>query len=198
MVSTRRFGAEQSQVRAQFVDAAEAILIDVGERGISARLVAERAGLKTQLLYYYFRTMDDLLRAVIQRLNERRVARFHAALAAPEPLRALWVMMIDPSAAALAAAVSSLASHRPAVREDIITAAQAFRVAQTQAVQALLPPQIEYSPEGIVMIAASLARMMVHEATLGLTEGHSEAISIVEDMLRRASRRAPSPRLSLL
>lgn len=187
MVSTRRFGAEQSQVRAQFVDAAEAILSDVGERGLSARLVAERAGLKTQLLYYYFRTMDDLLRAVVQRINERRVARFHAALATPEPLRALWVMMIDPSAASLAAAVSSLASQRVAVREEIIAAAQAFRIAQTQAVQALLPSETQYSAEGIVMIAASLARMMVHEAALGLTEGHSEAISIVEDILRRAA-----------
>lgn len=173
-------------MRARFVDAAEAILAEVGEHGISARLVAQRAELKTQLLYYYFRTMDDLLRAVVQRVNERRTARFEAALAQPEPLRAMWEMMTDPSTAALAAELSAVANHREAVRDEIVSAALEFRAAQTRAVKALLPADASTaSAGGIVMIAASLARMLVSEAALGLTEGHVEALLIVEDMLAR-------------
>lgn len=173
-------------MRARFVDAAEAILAEVGEHGISARLVAQRAELKTQLLYYYFRTMDDLLLAVVQRVNERRMVRFEAALAEPEPLRALWDMMTDPSTAALAAELSAVAHHREAVRDEIVSAAHAFRAAQTRAVEALLPVDNSTpSAGGIVMIAASLARMFVSETALGLTEGHAEALLIVEEMLMR-------------
>src|SRR5258706_12962692 len=98
MAQGRRLGAEGSQQRARFVDAAEAILCEVGEHGISARLVAARAGLKPQLLYYYFRTIDDLLLAVVQRVNERRLASFAQALASPDPLRAMWAAMSDPNA----------------------------------------------------------------------------------------------------
>jgi AcrR family transcriptional regulator len=189
-------------MRARFVDAAEAILSEVGEHGISARLIAQRAELKTQLLYYYFRTMDDLLRAVVQQVNERRAARFEEALAAPEPLRALWELMSDPSSAVLAAELSSIANHREAVRDEIVNAARDFRILQTKAVEALLPAQAgndsPYGAGGVVMIAASLARMIVNETALGLTEGHAEALAIVEHMLARlrqdgAAQRATPP-----
>lgn len=172
-------------MRARFVAAAETILSEVGEHGISARQVAAQAGLKTQLLYYYFRTMDDLLRAVVQQVNERRMARFATALAAPEPLRAIWAMMTDPSAAALAAELSALATRREAVRAEIVTAARDFRAMQTEAVARLLPSAAagSMSAGGIVMLAASLARMLVIESTLGLTEGHAEARAMIDHFL---------------
>src|SRR3546814_1756680 len=89
MAQTRRMGVESSPRRAMFIDAAEEILRSVGYVGISARQVAAQAGLKTQLLYYYFLTMDDLILAVVRRINERRLQRLDEALASPEPLRAL-------------------------------------------------------------------------------------------------------------
>jgi len=183
MATARRLGAEGSQNRARFIDAAEAMLAHVGEHGISARQVAQQAGLKTQLLYYYFRTMDDLLRAVVQRINERRMTRFAEALAAPSPLRAMWEMMRDPSTAALAAELSAIAHHREAVRAEIVTAAQAFRAHQAQAVAALLPADQAANASGLMMIAASLARMLVSETALGLTEGHDQALAMIEAMM---------------
>jgi len=62
-------GVESSKVRARFVDAAEELLRSEGYLAISARQVAAKAGLKTQLLYYYFRTMDDLILEVVKRIN---------------------------------------------------------------------------------------------------------------------------------
>lgn len=189
MAPPRRLGAETSQIRERFIDAAEAVLTETGAHAISARIVAAKAGLKAQLLYYYFRTMDDLLRAVVQRVNARRTARFEEALAAPEPLRALWLMMIDPSSAVLAAELSAIANHRDAVRDEIVTSARAFRVAQTDAVRALLPPETSGSAAGLVMIAASIARMIVSEGAIGLTAGHAEALAIVEEALAARTRR---------
>ena len=189
MAEARRLGAESSQVRARFIDAAEAILAEEGEHGLSARQVAARAGLKAQLLYYYFRTMDDVLLAVVERVNQRRLARFEAALAAPEPLRALWQQMIDPGSAALASAFTALAAQRAVIGGEIVAAAREFRSLQTRVVAGLMPPpkagEEPVSAAGLVMIAASLARMLVNEQALGLDEGHAEALAIVERMLDR-------------
>jgi len=185
MAQPRRLGAEGSQVRARFVDAVEAILREDGYQAVSARQVAGKAGLKTQLLYYYFRTMDDLLLAVVQRVNERRLERFEDALASPEPLRALWELNSDPSAATLAAEITSIANHRDAIRAEVVEFATRFRRLQSEAVERLIPSTEDYESAGIVMIASALARTIVTESVLGLTEGHAEALAIIERMLAR-------------
>jgi AcrR family transcriptional regulator len=187
MVQTRRLGAEKSKQRSVLMDAAEAILCDKGYAGISARNVASRAGLTKQNFFYYFGTMDDLMLAVVRRVNERRQMRFEEALRSPEPLRALWTLNNDPSGAALATELTAIANHRDAVRDEIVTAAQQFRALQIRTVSALAAtgPKAVHSAAGLVMIAAALAKTLTSEAALGLTEGHAEALSIVEDMLTR-------------
>lgn len=189
MGTARRLGSEGSQVRVRFIEAAKAILSEEGEHGLSARQVAAKAGLKAQLLYYYFRTMDELVLAVIELVNEHRRAGFEEALASRRPLRALWMQMSDPSTAALGAALTSAAMHRDAVRPEIIAAAREFRRLQTATVARLLPPsaleEMPCSPAGIVMMAASLARMVVNEQGLGLSEGHAEALATVEAFLAK-------------
>lgn len=189
MAQPRRMGVEGSKVREQFVDAAEQILRDEGYLGISARQVAAKAGLKTQLLYYYFRTMDDLILALVRRINERRMARFEEALASPDPLRALWELNSDPSGAAVAAELTSIATHREPIRAEIVRSAEQFRTRQIEAVARLLPARDDdlFPAAGVVMIASALARTVVSESALGLTEGHAEALAILERVLRRLS-----------
>ena len=189
MSQTRRMGVEGSLQRGRFIDAAEALLQDEGLLGLTARQVAARAGLKTQLLYYYFRTMDDLILALVRRVNERRMERFHEIMASPNPLRGLWQLNTDASGAVMSSELSSMASHREAIRAEIVRFAQEFRAMQIAAVSRLLAERRGAaaaemaSPAGIVMIAAALARTIVNESSLGLTEGHKEALAIVENML---------------
>jgi TetR/AcrR family transcriptional regulator len=180
----RRLGLEGSQTRARFIDAAEEVLCDEGMPGLTARQVAAKAGLKTQLLYYYFRTMDDLILALVRRVNEHRMARFEAALASPAPLQALWELNSDPSGAALASELTSIATHRDAIRAEIVRSAEQFRAKQIEAVTKLLGPETK-NAAGLVMIAVALSRMIVAETALGLTDGHREALAIVEEMLAR-------------
>jgi TetR/AcrR family transcriptional regulator len=189
MTRSRRFGPEDSETRTQFIDAAEQVLRENGYEAVSARRIAERAGLKAQLLYYYFQTMDDLMLAVVHRVNKRRTQAFEAALQSERPLHALWAMSIDPSSAALASELTSMAHHREAVRTQIVEAAQEFRQRQTEAVACLLPPSIpndgDITPGGVVMIAVALARMLVTETSLGMDTCHAEAIAAVEQLLSR-------------
>lgn len=179
-------GVESSKVRTLFMDAAEAILRDEGYLGISARQVAAKAELKTQLLYYYFRNMDELILAVVRRINERRLKRFEEALASSEPLRALWELNSDRSGAALSAELTSIATHRETVRAEIVRSAQQFRALQVQAASRLLAHRKEedYPAAGIVMIAIAVARTVVAESALGLIDGHQEALAIVERALQ--------------
>jgi len=190
MAQTRRMGVEGSKQRTVLMDAAEAILCDEGYIGISARNVATRAGFTKQLLYYYFRTMDDLILALVRRINERRLERFENALLSAEPLRALWALNTDPSGAALATELTAIASHREEVRAEIVTSAQQFRALQARTVSKLLSKsgqKASDSAAAIVMIAAALAKTVVSEAALGLTEGHAEALTVVERMLTQFS-----------
>lgn len=194
MAQERRMGAESSKNRALFLDATEDILREEGYSSISARKIASRAGLKTQLLYYYFRTMDDIILAVVRRINERRLERFGEALASPDPLRAMWAMNSEPTNAALAAELTSIASHREAIRAEIVRSAQHFRALQVEAASRLLPRRSaeDYPAAGVVLIAAALARALVTESALGLTEGHAEALMIVERVLADFTGTAPA------
>ena len=190
MAQPRRMGVEGSTQRKVLMDAAEAILCDEGYIGISARNVATRAGFTKQLLYYYFRTMDDLILALVRRINERRLDRFETALLSAEPLRALWALNTDPSGAALATELTAIASHREEVRAEIVTSAQQFRALQARTVSKLVSKsgqKASDSAAAIVMIAAALAKTVVSEAALGLTEGHAEALTVVERMLTQFS-----------
>ena len=188
VVQTRRLGLENSQTRARFIDAAEAVLRDEGLPALTARQVAAKAGLKTQLLYYYFRTMDDLILALVRRVNENRMVRFEEAMASPEPLRALWQLNSDPSGAAVASELTAIATHRETIRAEIVSSAAQFRALQVEAVSRLLSHRASgKNAAGVVMIAVALARMIVSESALGLTEGHSEALTIIEDALKHFS-----------
>lgn len=194
LTQPRRMGVEGSKMRALFLDAAEAILRDEGYSGISARQVSTRAGLTAQLLYYYFQTMDDLILAVIRRINERRLKRFEDAVASSDPLTALWKLNSDPSFATLSVEMTSIAAHREMIRTEIIRSAESFRALQVKEVSRLLAQhnKADYSAAGIVMIASALARIIAQESSLGLTYGHDEAVKIVERVLRDLSGCGPS------
>src|SRR3979411_1211946 len=90
MTSARRIGAPDAKNRVVLLDAAEQLLLEEGYAAVTSRRVAERAGLKPQLVHYYFRTMEDLFLAVFRRRAEEGLEVLATALASPQPLWALW------------------------------------------------------------------------------------------------------------
>src|SRR5207249_2790828 len=77
------------------------------------------AGLKPQLVHYYFRTMDDLFLEVFRRRADENVARVERALAADASLHALWHLNADPRGARFMIELVALANHRKAIRVEI-------------------------------------------------------------------------------
>src|SRR6478752_9671232 len=99
MVSPRRLGTEDSKTRGQLLDAAEALMVEEGYAAVTSRRVAAKAGLKPQLVHYYFRAMDDLYLEVFRRRADENLARYERAVAADGSLRTLWQMNAEPRGA---------------------------------------------------------------------------------------------------
>jgi AcrR family transcriptional regulator len=136
--SPRRIGTADSKTRAQLLDAAELLLLDEGYAAVTSRRVAAKAGLKPQLVHYYFRTMDDLFLEVFRRRADENLARAERAIAADGSLRVLWQLHDDPRGARFNIEFVALANHRKAIRTEIARYAERFRATQLEAVSAAL------------------------------------------------------------
>lgn len=184
MTTKRRLGSENAKNRERLIVAAGELLREEGYAAITARNVAGKAGLKVQLVYYYFRTMDDLIREVIRKNTEKRLKRLVQAVAAPDPLRALWELNADPAGAIPASELVALANHRESIRKEIVAAARQFRTLQIEAVDHLLAARgvdrEAWPAAGIVTILTALTRAMVQDYAFGVTDGYPEAIRLVE------------------
>ena len=189
MASPRRLGAPDAKNRTVLLDAAEQLMLESGYAAVSARRVAAKAGLKHQLVHYYFRTMDDLFLAVFRRRAEAGLERQAAALASGQPLRALWEYSMDNAGTALTMEFIGLASHRTAVRAEIARYAERFRAAQLEALPGLLERH-GLSPDScppavLAVLLASVSRMVVMEQALGMSIGHAETLAFVEQQLKQ-------------
>lgn len=187
--SPRRIGAEDSTTRAQLVDAAEALLLDDGYAAVTSRRVAAKAGLKPQLVHYYFRTMDDLFLEVFRRRAERDLAGFERAIAAGTSLRDLWRMNTDTRGARFNIEFVALANHRKAIRTEIARYAERFRAAQVEAVRAALEghgvSEDELPPIVALLTMTGISQVLALEDALGVTTGHDVTRAYVERTIAR-------------
>jgi TetR/AcrR family transcriptional regulator len=200
--SSRRIGAESSRTRAQLIDAAEHLLLQEGYAGVTSRRVAAKAGLKPQLVHYYFRTMDDLFLEVFRRGAEHNLERQARALASPKPLWALWDFCNDPAGVTLTMEFTALANRHPAIRQEIANYAEQFRRQQADALVGLFRQYgidpAEVAPTAVLVLMSSIPRIMVIENALGVTTGHAETVEIVERYLTRLEGDRPAGSRSLI
>jgi TetR/AcrR family transcriptional regulator len=184
---TRRLGAEDSASRSALLDAAQHLLLEEGYAAVTSRRVAARAGLKPQLVHYYFRTMDDLFLALVRRGAEQNLERQARALASPQPLRALWELANDPAGTTLTVELFALSNHRKAIRAELAAYAEQFRRLQRDALATVLEgyglnPRA-YPPDAVLVLLTSLSQVLVMEEALGVTTGHAEMRALVEQVL---------------
>jgi AcrR family transcriptional regulator len=188
MKRSRRLGMENAPSRTLLVEAADNILIEEGAHAISARRVADKAGLKPQLVHYYFETMDDLLIAVFRRAQEDYLRRHEHALDGPQPLDALWKLNSEPKGTRRMMEFIALASRREAVRSVILESAAHFRKLQIAAIDRVLRERgidrTAFPPAGVALLMATVSRGLVMEETLGLSLGHPELRGIVKRLLK--------------
>jgi AcrR family transcriptional regulator len=81
--------------RLRIIDAARDVLVERGYADTSTRAVAERAGVQLSLVHYHFGSKQHLLVAVLERENERLLARQQRLYAEPGPLADKWRTACD-------------------------------------------------------------------------------------------------------
>ncbi len=188
MASPRRIAGPNAKNRTVLLDAAERLMLEEGYAAVSSRRVGAAAGLKPQLVHYYFRTMDDLFLEVFRRRAEDGLARLAQALSSDRPLRALWTHATDARGTALTTEFAALANHRKAIRAEIARYAERFREQQAAGLATALQrhgiDQATVPPIVLSVLLTSVSVVLVMEQALGMAAGHAETIDLVERYVR--------------
>lgn len=189
MTSARRIGAPDAKNRGLLLDAAEQLMLEEGYAAVTSRRLANKAGLKPQLVHYYFRTMEELFLAVFRRRAEEGLQAQAQLLRLPQPLWALWRLGTDPGFTRISMEFMALANHRKDMRAEIAYYAERFRAEQREVVSAALQrygvDAAADSPMVWTVLMSSLSRFLVLEQALGMSAGHAETMAFVEHHLRR-------------
>jgi AcrR family transcriptional regulator len=203
MRSTRRIGAEDSATRDALLDAALELLLEEGYASVTSRKVAGRAGLKPQLVHYYFRTMDELFLALVRRGSALGLERQVRALESATPLRELWAVATDPAGTTFTTELFALANHRKAIRAELAAHAEEFRRLQREGLVTVLASygvDLGDLPSAVLpVLVTGLSQILVLEEALGLTTGHAELRDLVEGWIAKyepASAQRPRARAS--
>lgn len=186
MTVNRRMGAESSKTRSDLIKAAEQIIAREGYGALTARRLGEKVGLKRQIVHYYFRTIEDVIVAVIRLRGEKARERLTRALNSDEPLRAIWEMRENPLATSAIFELSTLALRRKAVQAEVRRYMVEMRQIQAQAIaryleQRGLKPNIP--PVVSAMIISGMTGVIALESAVGVTEGHAELEALIESWL---------------
>ena len=187
--SSRRIGTADSKTRAQLVDAAEQLLVEEGYAAVTSRRVAAAAGLKPQLVHYYFRTMDDLFLEVFRRRADQNLQRLQRAVSAGASLRALWQINSDPRGSAFMIEFAALANHRKAIRAEIANYADRWRNLQLDAIAAAFEANAvsndQMPPVAALLLMTGLSQVMAIEKALGVTAGHDTTVEFIDRAITR-------------
>jgi AcrR family transcriptional regulator len=192
MSSPRRVAGPNAKNRNVLLDAAEQLMLEEGYAAVTSRRVAAAAGLKPQLVHYYFRTMDDLFLEVFRRRAQEGFDRLAEALRSDQPLRALWEHATDPRGTALTMEFAALANHRKVIRIEIARYAERFRDRQAEGLATVLrrrgidPDTVP--PIVLSVLLTSVSVVLVMEQALGMSAGHAQTIEVVELYLRQLER----------
>jgi AcrR family transcriptional regulator len=189
MTSARRIGAPDAKNRALLLDTAEQLMIEEGYAAVTSRRLANKAGLKPQLVHYYFRTMEELFVEVFRRRADEGLQMQQQALQSPQPLWALWRFGTDPAFTRISMEFMALANHRKEMRAEIAYYAERFREGEREAVTSALErygvDSHDVPPVVWAVLMTSLSRFLVLEQAVGMSSGHAETLELVESYLRR-------------
>ena len=168
-------------------------MIEEGYAAVTTRRVAARAGLKPQLVHYYFESMDQLLLDLVRRATAHGRDTLARVLTSPNPLRRLWEWSTDTEATVLQIEMMALGNHRKAVRAELADGARRLRRMQVDALSEVLDRSgivdDVVRADALMMVLASVSRVLVMEKSLGVTTGHRNVRALVEHYLHQLEKR---------
>jgi AcrR family transcriptional regulator len=179
---TRRMGTPGSENWHSMLDGSEDILREEGHAALTSRRIAERIGVKQRLVYYYFRTMDDLIVEMFRRSSERDLQRLQETSESALPLRQLWEICFHSHDARLISEYMALANRIPELRAEVIRFIERSRDIQVRALTEAIerqPRKAAIPAPAIALMATSIGLSLNREEQLGVQSGHEETFSVL-------------------
>jgi AcrR family transcriptional regulator len=177
--------------RSKLVKAAEDLMRQSGYAAVTSRQVAAKAGLKPQLVHYYFRTMDDLFLEIYRQLATGLFDRQRRILSADKPLKEMWKLTADARGVLLNEFIA-LANHRKIIRKEIAEFGDRFRRGQIEIMTHILAKHggrgFPWTPTFCAFLLNSLARSLAVESEVGMSEGHAESLKTIKHFIREFER----------
>jgi AcrR family transcriptional regulator len=176
-------------IRTEFMDAAERLLVEEGRAGISTRRLAREAGLNHGLVHYYFGSVETLMLAVFERFTNRLVERQREMYAADVPFLAKWRSAMGFMEEDLAAGypkiwaeLQAAAMNDPELQRRFRAVYETWRSVLTEA---FTDAAREYGVSdaavpALVTLVMTFTVGMFNERLVGIEAGHAELLAWFE------------------
>jgi TetR/AcrR family transcriptional regulator len=192
-MASRRFGNEGAETRAALLDLAEQMMSESGYAAVTSRQLGKAAGLSPQIVYYYFKTMDDLFVAVASRSAEYYLQAIERAKDSEEPLVFLWELSCDRSRAIVVQELMALANHRKILMGLLSDFGREYHLRQTKVIEQEIAAK-RLDPLGV---PAEIIAATLEVTARGFASGvgydipaHAKAQAYITDRLREMARKA--------
>jgi AcrR family transcriptional regulator len=199
--ATKADAPPQISPKEKLLDAAEQLLIEVGHRAVTTRLLSKRAGINQGLVHYHYGSMEELFLAVLERFTSRLIVRQRAMYAADTTFLVKWRKAMGFLEEDLAAGypkiwleLQAMGWNRPEMRAriaavqgqwcDVLT--EAFGPAMKRYGIAKGPLEVE----AMVALVATFNQGIMLERLSGMDRGHAALLKSIDRWLSSLEARA--------
>lgn len=191
MASPRRIGTEGSETRAVLLVAAEKLMRAEGYSAVTSRRLAKFAGLKPQLVHYYFRTMDELFEAMFRKGAEEYLAALKRICEEADPLLAMWRMSCNADVAVMTVEFLALANRHDGIRKLMGHYSHEYALIQLGIVERALDDagidKAQWPPLAIVAIIENFPKLIAILDEFEIDGGGAEARLFITRLLEQVS-----------
>ncbi len=160
-----------------------------GYAAVTSRRVAERAGLKSQLVHYHFGTMDELFQAAYRRNDKRYFENALKIVSSENPLHEIWADARSIAGGEVVAEYVAAANHRKVLQDELVQSWSRYRSLFTT----IISKQLEgrdvslgvVTPQVLNFIISAISKSIIEEASLGFTEDHKEIVDFMDKLVVR-------------
>lgn len=177
-------GAQDSATSNLLLDATERVMRNEGYAAATSRRIAEEAGLKQKLVYYYFKSMDELLLAAFKRRTKRALDRIESEIASDRPIQAIWHSWNTTVDTKLVFEFFALGNHHEGIQQEVNRFMASARRMQAEAIARQFDEQgIDsgpMSPKALAFFLFSTALILGREAAMGMDEAHEDVLKFID------------------
>lgn len=189
MAAARRFGPPDSATSTAILDATERVLRAKGYAAATSRNVAEEAGIRQGLVYYYYRTMDDLLLATFKRRTAQGLERLAEQIRSERAVHAIWQDLSQKVDAKIVFEFIALSNHHEGIRDEARHFLRESRRLQTAAIQSAAERKgAALEPANAAALAFLLyagTLILARESAIGVTEAHADVNAMFQQIVDR-------------